>query len=368
MKRAILALLLTIAVAARGEDLEGLRLNQLQFLGSHNSYRQRTEPALLKFLLSMKAILPENPEGWDYTHETYDVQLGQYHVRSLEIDVYADPVGGVFCTRQGNRLVGAGVDAAEPALKAPGFKVLHFPDFDYRSNYLTFAAALGAVKKWSDANPKHEPVIIHLETKDESGAGRIPLPNLVKPPKWDAATCDALDAEIRAVFPDNRRFSPDQLRGARSSLAEAVKAGAWPTLAEARGKILFVMEGVAVDLYREGKPALEGRCSFIYGKRGRSDSAFLLMNDPVGSGDKIRERVQEGYFVRTRADSDTVEARSGSTKRRDAALASGAQIVSTDYYRPDPRGGKEPGWTDYKVELPGGAAVVKDPVGLGEKK
>jgi hypothetical protein len=367
MQRALLAIFLLSAIAQAG-DLDALRLNQLQLLGSHNSYRQRTEPAILKLLLGMKGALSENPEGWDYTHEPYDVQLGQHRVRSLEIDVYADPKGGAFTTRQGNILTGASADANEPALKAPGFKVLHFPDFDYRTNYLTFTAALEAVKKWSDANPKHEPIILHLETKDESGAGRIPLPNLVKPPKWDAATCEALDAEIRAIFPDSRRFSPDDLRRSRTSLADAAKAQEWPTLAEARGKIIFVMEGVAVDLYREGKPALEGRCSFIYGKRGRSDSAFLLMNDPIGSGDKIRERVKEGYFVRTRADSDTKEARTGSTKRREAAFASGAQIISTDYYRPDPRGGKEPGWTDYKVELPGATPAIKNPVTAEDKK
>lgn len=37
------------------------------------------------------------------------------------------------------------------------------------------------------------------------------------------------------------------------------------------------------------------------------------------------------YLVRTRADIDTVDARKDDGARRDAALASGAQIVSTDY-------------------------------------
>jgi hypothetical protein len=42
-------------------------------------------------------------------------------------------------------------------------------------------------------------------------------------------------------------------------------------------------------------------------------------------------------MVRTLADYLTLEPRTGDTSRRDTALASGARLVSTDYYRPDPR-------------------------------
>ena len=44
---------------------------------------------------------------------------------------------------------------------------------------------------------------------------------------------------------------------------------------------------------------------------------------------RIIADVKAGFVVRTRADADTVEARTNDTKRRDAALASGAQYVST---------------------------------------
>ncbi|MBV2148956.1 phosphatidylinositol-specific phospholipase C1-like protein [Sphingobium sp. AS12] len=46
---------------------------------------------------------------------------------------------------------------------------------------------------------------------------------------------------------------------------------------------------------------------------------------------EIRDAVRKGYLVSTRADIDTVDARQGTNDRRDAALASGAQIISTDY-------------------------------------
>src|SRR5690606_41932810 len=65
----------------------------------------------------------------------------------------------------------------------------------------------------------------------------------------------------------------------------------------------------------------------------------------------------EGFLVRTRADADTREARSGDTTRRDAALASGAHFVSTDYVWPDERLG-----TGYVVDLPGDGAARGNPI------
>ena len=58
-----------------------------------------------------------------------------------------------------------------------------------------------------------------------------------------------------------------------------------------------------------------------------------------------------------KADANTEQARSGDIKRRDAALASGAQFVSTDYPAPDPALG-----TGYFVQLPGGSPVRCNPI------
>ena len=71
---------------------------------------------------------------------------------------------------------------------------------------------------------------------------------------------------------------------------------------------------------------------------------------------EIQDSVKQGFLVRTRADADTVEARSGDTKRRETALASGAQYVSTDYYVPRTE------FSDYKVGLPDGAVTRCNPV------
>jgi hypothetical protein len=70
--------------------------------------------------------------------------------------------------------------------------------------------------------------------------------------------------------------------------------------------------------------------------------------------------VAKGILVRTRADADTVEARTGDTVRREAAFASGAQIVSTDYEREDPR------WPGFITRLPGGGEARCNPVNAPE--
>jgi len=70
-----------------------------------------------------------------------------------------------------------------------------------------------------------------------------------------------------------------------------------------------------------------------------------------------RRVVAEGFVVSTRADADTIEARDNNTGPRDAALASGAQWVSTDYPVPDPAIG-----TGYAATIPGGMPGRCNPI------
>ena len=60
--------------------------------------------------------------------------------------------------------------------------------------------------------------------------------------------------------------------------------------------------------------------------------------------------------MRTRADEATTHARKNDTSRRDKALSSGAQFISTDY--PEPR--KE--WSTYEVRFADGVKVRANPV------
>ena len=94
---------------------------------------------------------------------------------------------------------------------------------------------------------------------------------------------------------------------------------------------------------------------FADAKPGTPEAAFLKLNDPSDII-AIQERVSQGYMVRTRADADTVQARTGDTTRRDAAFESGAHFISTDYPVPDTR------FTDYQVTIPGDNITRCNPV------
>jgi hypothetical protein len=126
-------------------------------------------------------------------------------------------------------------------------------------------------------------------------------------------------------------------------------------LRSARGKILFVLDNTDHHKasYLEGNPSLEGRVLFVSAEPGEPTAAFIKMNEALGPAEeRIRQRVQEGFLIRTRSDIPTEEARSGDTKRRDAAFRSGAHYVSTDYPEPSPFG------SGYIARLPGGERLT----------
>jgi hypothetical protein len=236
----------------------------------------------------------------------------------------------------------------------PGFKVMHIQDIDYISNCQPFVDCLQRIRNWSKAHPRHSPIFILIETKQDVPKAPIPL---TEPEKFTPAVFDALDAEIRSVFKPNEMIVPDDVRGEFPTLEAAVRAKHWPTLAAARGKVVFLMDQRPVGpVYLEGHPSLQGRVIFTNAEPGQPDAAFTEQND--GTPDVIDALVRDGYLVRTRTDGDTKEARTNDTKRRDAVLASGAQFLSTDYPHAEPA--KWPG--GFNVGLPGGTAVRCNPV------
>lgn len=348
------------------EVINGVGINQLQVLGSHNSYRQRTFDPILQFLYANPQIIPGgfNPDDWDYSHLPLDQQFETYGIRSIELDVYYDPNGGLFYNRMGNAVIGLDPVSGESALLEPGLKVLHVPDADYLTNYLTFKSALNAVKNWSDAHRDHLPIVVLVEPKEDDLHSVLGDPFTTAVP-FDKTGVDGIDQEIKDVFGAGLEdvITPDEVRGNYSTLNEAARNGNWPNVGDARGKVLFVMIPSAneSDLYLDGHASLAGRTMFVFSEPGKPEAAFLSIEDPSNEVSNIQNRVEEGYFVRTRADADTKEARSGNTARREAAFTSGAQVISTDYYRPDSRAGTA-GWTNYFVQLPNGELAVMNPV------
>jgi len=119
---------------------------------------------------------------------------------------------------------------------------------------------------------------------------------------------------------------------------------------------LFLLDQKNVSAaYLSKHSALRGRILFTNADPGDADAAFVERNE--ASASEIADLVRQGYLVRTRTDWNTVQARSGDTSRRDEAMASGAQIISTDYPPNEPAR-----WTGYRVVFPGEKTVRCNPV------
>lgn len=351
---------------------DSIRINEMQVLASHNSYRKRTYDPIFNYVLNLGSLLPADldPTEWDYTHPEFDIQF-EHNVRSLEIDIYNDPNGGLFYNRQGLDLVGeASVESNIPELQEPGFKVLHIPDLDYETNYYTFKSALQALKNWSKANPNHIPMFIYIEAKASGVADVLPLTGFAETIAYTSSSADALDAELKAVFGNNldKIITPDEVRGEFPTLNKAIKSNNWPLLKDARGKFLFVISGdEMIDVYTQGKPNLENRAMFVFSSPGKDNAAIILKNDPIANESKIADLVKQGYIVRTRADNGVSSAQGLDYSRSKAAFASGAQIVSTDYYRADLRSDTSSLWTDFEVQIPENKGVARfNPVNATE--
>jgi membrane-associated phospholipid phosphatase len=328
-----------------------LKLNDLLTVGTHNSYKAAIPPAEMAVIAHTS---PKAAAGLDYSHRPLPEQLDA-GARQLELDVVYDPDGGRYAHPLLPSLLGETLDPAYVAtMQKPGFKVMHIPDIDFRSVCTTFVDCLTQIRTWSRAHPDHAPILITINAKDDN-----PTPGGVKPLPFTPKAYDAFDAEVRSVFAPSELITPDDVQGHYPTLRDAVMHDAWPTLAKARGKVLIVLDETPekVAVYRGARRSLEGRVMFISTDEASPAAAILILNDPIKDGPRIAADVRAGYLVRTRADADTVEARKNDTAPRDAALASGAQAVSTDYMTPDPRfaGG-------YQVKLPGGAAVVCNPL------
>ena len=360
MKAMHLAAILLMATAAAALDRANssdaqVRIHQIQVIGSHNSYHAGLPPGMRALLEKTK---PESLRGLDYAHPPLAKQFDG-GVRQIELDIFADSKGGRYAHPAGPAAeTAAGVAADDPnadadVMSKPGFKVMHVQDLDQKSNCQPLTACLTIVREWSKAHPRHLPIFVLVETKQDKP---LNIPHATTPEPFTAETFDALDREIRSVFSADEMITPDDMRGSYATPNEAALAGAWPTLEKARGKVIFLMDQrSAGPLYLQGHANLGGRVLFTNAAPGQPDAAFTEMND--GTEQEIAELVRQGYLVRTRTDADTKEGRSGSTVRRDHAMASGAQILSTDYPKAEPAK-----WTGYSVSFAGGAMARCNPV------
>ncbi len=325
-------------------------LNELQFIGTHNSYHIAPSPALRKLI---EATAPGQGEVLNYTHRPLSEQLDA-GIRQIELDVYGDTKGGLYTDPLGPRLAGDAPTQPTPAWNLPGFKILHSPDFDANTSVPTLAIALGELRAWGRLHPTHEPVMVLLELKTDSFSPRI------QPPPFDAPALKALETEIRAGLPPELLLAPDDVRGDSSTLREAVTTRGWPKLSKTRGKFVFCLdnEDQTRERYLSLSPNKDGRrrTCFVSVAPAHPAASWMKRNEPQTQFADIQALVKSGFMVRTRADADLKEPLANDLSRFIFAASSGAQWISTDAPEPDPR------WPDYFVGWPNRAVFRFNPL------
>ena len=337
-------------------SIDLIRLNELQVIGTHNSYHLEPSKPVMELIKGFNA---EAADSIAYSHKSIEEQLGHLGIRQLEWDLYADPNGGLFANPAVRQIItdrgGDPGPSHDPngVLNKPGLKIIHSPDFDFLTTSLTFRQALTSLRDWSQAHPHHVPIMVLLEVKESSG-----WPSGVTPLKFDAEQFDGIDQEILSVFQKDEILSPDEVRGDAETLRKAILKNGWPLLESVRGKILFALDngGSVRDRYVSGHPSLRGRLLFASVDEKDPAAAWFKINDPIQGFDSIQRLVRQGFMVRTRADANTKQARTNDPTRRDKAFASGAQFVSTDY----PAANLE--FSRYRVQFTGGVVARPNPV------
>lgn len=259
-----------------------LRLNHIQTKGSHNSYHQQP-PTLFD-------------ASHDYSHPPLTEQL-DLHVRQFELDVHR--------TAEGT------------------WQVFHLPSIDEETSCLQFADCLQEIKDWSDAHGWHVPITVWLEPKDDLDAlaeGFVSIGD----------DLPLLDDEIRAVFPDERLFTPDDLRGDAGTLQAVVTGTGWPLLGEVRGMVIFALldNGAHRETYLRDAPELAGRVMFV--DSSPDESVAALIKD--GGVDDIAVWSAAGFVV-TSNGSLTGDSSDGETED-EALKAAGTHHIASDFVAP----------------------------------
>jgi len=266
--------------------------DQYQMVGSHNSYHQQPDTGIVAPMTLA-----------DYSQPSLSDQLDS-GVRELELDLHFS---------EGH------------------FEVYHVKDIDDLSSCKCLSDCLSSMKRWSDANPDHTPVVVSLEPKGFND----PLEPLWCDPEESACAqigYDIMRDQIVAQFCEEeatcKLILPGDIRGSHSSMRQALAAGVhsrsvdcdcesadcdcqeggWPTVDKMLGKFVLYLN---FDENNEGCRAAyeqqDGLKVFFDMAKGNSvdtDSRFSAFVD--FSEERPSAREHTGYIARQTVD-DTLD-------------------------------------------------------------
>ena len=269
-----------------------IKLNEIQMIASHNSYKKRGT-ALGKLFIGLGSDFREsNALKYGYKDFTAQFEAG---IRSMEIDL---------------------------RMRKTSFMLTHVPLVDNSSVAPDFAMALDEIKLFSDHNPNHVPIIILMEIKDD----------------WMI-----LDHALQVIGPDQLTllnqllidklgdilFMPNEMLEADKTLLETVQSTGWPSVQSLLGKVIFVLHpGNFTSPYYELDESLESQAMFlaVYKTGIAEDYASFVVHNEIDV-ESISDLVDQGFMVRTRIDDYLIYEQDN----YDNAIMSGAQILSSDF-------------------------------------
>src|SRR5262245_59075321 len=97
----LLVITLVAAAPAAQSATDRFQLNQIQVIGSHNSYKKAIDPELFQLL---RKLDPNAYSSLEFSHISFAEQL-DLGLRKLEIDIVYDPTGGLYAKPLGLRLM-----------------------------------------------------------------------------------------------------------------------------------------------------------------------------------------------------------------------------------------------------------------------
>ncbi len=279
----------------------GLKFNEISFLATHNSYQSPAVEETFKLYSSLEnvsfgAFKGEVASFWS---ETLTNQLNS-GIRSLEMDIEVFDRDGEI-----------------------SFTCMHNPYLEMATSCYDFALAMKEIAMWSDNNPNHLPVTIIIEPKKTF----IPLKDMKA---FGIGYADDFDAMLRETLGD-KLFTPADMLGDYESFGAMRADDGWCEVKDMLGKVLILLhEGNVTEDYIAIDPSIKSQAMFPMLRINDIDrdcASFILCNDPETILEKADEIAQSRIICRTRADKyPTI-----TEKRLAEAMASTAQIVSTDY-------------------------------------
>lgn len=273
------------------ELTEDVRLNEIQMLASHNSYKKRGAPLGKLFVGLGDSFEEARALNYGYQDLTTQFSLG---IRSMEFDL---------------------------RLRKTTFMLTHVPLVDNSSVAPDFSKALEEMKLYSVNNPNHMPIIILMEIKNDWMILDHALQTM------DQTDLEHLDELIKLKL-GNSLFTPSEMIDDGLTLKETIQTSGWPSVESLLGKIIFVLHpGSFTDTYASIDTTNQSQSMFIgvyHTMLDRDYASFVVHNNP--EVEVIKAMVEDGFMVRTRLDDSLVF----DEARYQQGIDSGAQILTTD--------------------------------------